>query len=109
VLHSLVEPRLGNQSAKLGSPLRKGQAALAQLTSPMRYSYGLLPSRTAGEVQRGFGLSLLERVLTMQANADVQVADDGVGLIVRMEAPLIGRRLVPEYRRRRRATSRAAS
>ena len=47
--------------------------------------------------QRGFGSTLLERVLAMQANAEVQIAYDREGLAFRMEAPLIEQRLVPEY------------
>ncbi len=47
--------------------------------------------------QRGFGSTLLERVLAMQANAEVQIAYDREGLTFRMEAPLIEHRLVPEY------------
>jgi two-component sensor histidine kinase len=47
--------------------------------------------------QRGFGSTLLERVLAMQANAEVQIAYDKEGLTFRMEAPLIEQRLVPEY------------
>jgi two-component sensor histidine kinase len=47
--------------------------------------------------QRGFGSTLLERVLAMQANAEVQTAYDREGLAFRMEAPLVEQRLVPEY------------
>jgi two-component sensor histidine kinase len=47
--------------------------------------------------QRGFGSTLLERVLAMQVNAEVQIAYDREGLAFRMEAPLIEQRLVPEY------------
>jgi two-component sensor histidine kinase len=47
--------------------------------------------------QRGFGSTLLERVLAMQANAEVQIAYDREGLTFRMGAPLIEQRLVPEY------------
>ncbi len=47
--------------------------------------------------QRGFGSTLLERVLAMQANADVQITYKPQGLTFRMEAPLIEQRLVPEY------------
>lgn len=46
---------------------------------------------------RGFGSTLLERVLPMQANADVQITYNPQGLTFRMEAPLIEHRLVPEY------------
>jgi two-component sensor histidine kinase len=46
---------------------------------------------------RGFGSTLLERVLPMQANADVQITYKPQGLTFRMEAPLIEHRLVPEY------------
>ncbi len=47
--------------------------------------------------QRGFGSTLLEQVLAMQANADVQIVYGAEGLTFRMEAPLIEQRLVPEY------------
>ncbi len=47
--------------------------------------------------QRGFGSTLLDRVLTLQANAHVQITFDKHGLTFRMEAPLIEQRLVPEY------------
>ncbi len=47
--------------------------------------------------QRGFGSTLLERVLTMSANAKVQITFDQDGLTFCMEAPLIEQRLVPEY------------
>lgn len=47
--------------------------------------------------QRGFGSTLLERVLAMQANADVRITYDREGLTFRMEAPLIEQRLVLEY------------
>lgn len=47
--------------------------------------------------QRGFGSTLLERVLTMQAKAQVQIIFDTQGLTFWMEAPLIEQRLVPEY------------
>src|SRR3712207_3524089 len=47
--------------------------------------------------QRGFGSTLLERVLAMQTNADVQITYKPQGLTFRMEAPLIEQRLVPEY------------
>jgi two-component sensor histidine kinase len=47
--------------------------------------------------QRGFGSTLLDRVLAMQANAKVQITFDKEGLTFRMEAPLIEHRLVPAY------------
>jgi two-component sensor histidine kinase len=47
--------------------------------------------------QRGFGSTLLDRVLAMQANANVQITFDTEGLTFRMDAPLIEHRLVPEY------------
>ena len=47
--------------------------------------------------QRGFGSTLLDRVLAMQANAKVQITFDAEGLTFRMDAPLIEHRLVPEY------------
>jgi hypothetical protein len=45
-----------------------------------------LPCRTPQ--QRGFGSTLLDRVLAMQANAKVQITFDTEGLTFRMEAPL---------------------
>jgi two-component sensor histidine kinase len=47
--------------------------------------------------QRGFGSTLLDRVLAMQANAKVQITFDTAGLTFRMDAPLMEHRLVPEY------------
>jgi two-component sensor histidine kinase len=47
--------------------------------------------------RRGFGSALLERVLTMQANAEVKVSYEPSGLHVRIQAPLIEQRLVPGY------------
>ncbi len=47
--------------------------------------------------QRGFGSILLERVLALQANAEVRVTYDREGLAFCMEAPLIEQRLVPQY------------
>ncbi|WP_246777173.1 sensor histidine kinase [Microvirga sp. VF16] len=46
---------------------------------------------------QGFGLMLLERVLPMQCNAEVEVHYDSAGLRFRMDAPLVERRLVPDY------------
>ena len=46
---------------------------------------------------RGFGSTLLQRVLPMQCNAKVEVTYDKAGLRFRMDAPLIEQRLVPEY------------
>jgi two-component sensor histidine kinase len=50
------------------------------------------------EPQRtGFGSTLLNRVLALQANATVQIAYDRDGFRFEMEAPLIEKRLVPHY------------
>ena len=46
---------------------------------------------------QGFGAMLLERVLPMQCNAEVEVHYDSAGLRFRMDAPLVERRLVPDY------------
>jgi two-component sensor histidine kinase len=46
---------------------------------------------------RGFGSTLLQRVLPMQCNAEVEVEYASQGLRFRMDAPLIERRLVPVY------------
>jgi two-component sensor histidine kinase len=46
---------------------------------------------------RGFGSTLLQRVLPMQCNAEVMVQYDGAGLRFRMGAPMIEQRLVPAY------------
>lgn len=46
---------------------------------------------------RGFGSTLLQRVLPMQCNAEVEVEYASQGLRFRMDAPLIERRLVPAY------------
>ena len=47
--------------------------------------------------QRGFGSTLLERVLALQANAEVRITYDREGLTFSMQAPLIEQRLVPQY------------
>lgn len=47
--------------------------------------------------RRGFGSTMLERVLPAQAGADVQMKLDPSGLRFEMDAPLIERRFVPEY------------
>jgi two-component sensor histidine kinase len=50
------------------------------------------------EPQRtGFGSTLLNRVLALQASATVQIAYNPDGLTFEMEAPLIESRLVPQY------------
>jgi two-component sensor histidine kinase len=46
---------------------------------------------------KGFGSTLLQRVLPMQCNAEVEVSYDKAGLRFRMDAPLIEQRIVPEY------------
>jgi two-component sensor histidine kinase len=46
---------------------------------------------------RGFGSTLLQRVLAMQCKAEVEVQYASDGLRFRMDAPLIERRLVPVY------------
>ena len=45
----------------------------------------------------GFGSTLLQRVLPVQCDAEVNYVLDRAGLRFRMKAPLIERRLVPEY------------
>jgi two-component sensor histidine kinase len=47
--------------------------------------------------RKGFGSTLLQRVLTTQCNAEVQFDFEREGLRFRMEAPLITERLVPKY------------
>lgn len=46
---------------------------------------------------QGFGSTLLERVLPMQCNAQVEVHYETIGLRFQMNAPLVERRLVPDY------------
>jgi two-component sensor histidine kinase len=46
---------------------------------------------------RGFGSTLLQRVLPMQCNAEVEVQYAQEGLRFRMDAPLVEQRLVPTY------------
>ena len=46
---------------------------------------------------QGFGTTLLERVLPMQRNAEVKVHYDTKGSRFQMNAPLVERRLVPDY------------
>src|SRR5215218_10207697 len=47
--------------------------------------------------RKGFGSTLLERVLPAQCSAEVALEFDPVGLHFRMTAPLIEQRLVPSY------------
>jgi two-component sensor histidine kinase len=53
------------------------------------------PVRPAG--REGFGSTLLKRVLPMQSAARVNLAFDPAGVRFSLEAPLVERRLVPEY------------
>jgi two-component sensor histidine kinase len=46
---------------------------------------------------KGFGSTLLQRVLPMQCNAKVQIDYDQTGLRFAMDAPLVEQRLVPAY------------
>jgi two-component sensor histidine kinase len=51
-----------------------------------------------GEPQhKGFGTTLLERVLALQSNGDVRVAFDPAGVRFTLETPLVEQRLVPDY------------
>jgi two-component sensor histidine kinase len=47
--------------------------------------------------RRGFGSTMLERVLPAQAEADVRINFDAAGLHVQLEAPLVEQRLVPQH------------
>jgi two-component sensor histidine kinase len=47
--------------------------------------------------RQGFGSTLLQRVLPMQSNAQVELDFDQAGLRCRIVAPMVERRLVPEY------------
>jgi two-component sensor histidine kinase len=47
--------------------------------------------------RKGFGSTLLERVLPAQCHAEVALEFDPAGLSFRMKAPLIEERLVPSY------------
>ena len=51
----------------------------------------------AEPTRRGFGSNLLQRVLTVQCGADIRFDFRPSGLHFHMEAPLVGRRLVPSY------------
>jgi two-component sensor histidine kinase len=46
---------------------------------------------------RGFGSTLLQRVVPMQCNAEVEISYNREGLRFRMDVPLIEQRLVPTY------------
>jgi two-component sensor histidine kinase len=46
---------------------------------------------------RGFGSTLLQRVVPMQCNAEVEISYNREGLQFRMDAPLIEQRQVPAY------------
>lgn len=47
--------------------------------------------------RQGVGSTLLQRVLPMQSNAQVELDFDQAGLRCRIVAPMVERRLVPEY------------
>ena len=47
--------------------------------------------------KQGFGSTLLQRVLSVQCEARVELRFDELGLRFRMVAPLIEQRLVPAY------------
>ena len=53
--------------------------------------------RTAEPTRKGFGSTLLQRVLTMQCGADIRFDFKPTGLHFRMEAPLVEHRTVPHY------------
>jgi two-component sensor histidine kinase len=46
---------------------------------------------------KGFGTTLLQRVLPMQCRAEVEVKYNREGLQFQMNAPLVEQRLVPTY------------
>jgi two-component sensor histidine kinase len=46
---------------------------------------------------QGFGSTLLQRVLSMQCNAEVEIRFDRPGVYFRMDAPLVEQRQVPAY------------
>ncbi|MGY2049544.1 sensor histidine kinase [Methylobacterium sp. JK268] len=52
---------------------------------------------TRAPTRRGFGSTLLQRVLTMQCGADIGFDFAPAGLHFRMEAPLVETRTVPQY------------
>ncbi len=47
--------------------------------------------------RRGFGSTLLQRVLAQQCNAEIEIAYPPEGLRFRMDAPMVETRLVPQY------------
>jgi two-component sensor histidine kinase len=47
--------------------------------------------------RKGFGTTLIQRVLTTQCNADIQYEFDPAGVRFHLEAPLLVERLVPDY------------
>ncbi len=57
--------------------------------------YGGPPVQTPQH--KGFGSTLLQKVLPLQSNADIRIDFDDAGLRFWMQAPLIERRLVPPY------------
>jgi two-component sensor histidine kinase len=46
---------------------------------------------------RGFGTTLLQRVLTLQSNGSVRLTFDPAGVRFALDTPLVEHRLVPEY------------
>ena len=47
--------------------------------------------------RRGFGSTLIRRILTSQCHADIQYEFEPSGVYFRLEAPLVQERLVPQY------------
>jgi two-component sensor histidine kinase len=47
--------------------------------------------------RRGFGSTLIRRILTTQCHADIQYEFDPIGVRFHLEAPLVRERLVPQY------------
>jgi two-component sensor histidine kinase len=64
----------------------------------LHLEWGEFGGPPVSEPQRqGFGSTLLQRILPMQCNAKVEVQYNAEGLRFRFDAPLVERRLVPEY------------
>ena len=53
--------------------------------------------RVQEPTRKGFGSTMLQRVLPAQSQAEVQMEFRSEGLRFEMEAPLIEQRLVPQY------------
>ena len=92
----------GNWAAAQTIPYDRHSASGAGADGAGRRVFSLTWTESGGPPveppsHKGLGSTLLERVLTTQCRADVEVTFDPAGLRVRLSAPLVEERLVPHY------------